>query len=436
MAATPTHRAIDAVWRIESARLIAGARAHGARRRPRRGPRAGRARRALEQWPESGVPDNPGAWLMATAKHRAIDLLRRAQHARAQAARSSARELEDRRREPDLDAALDRRRRRRPAAARVHCCHPVLSTEARVALTLRLLGGLTTDGDRARLPRPGADGRAADRARQAHARRGARAVRGAERRRAARRGSPSVLEVVYLVFNEGYSATAGDDWMRPALCERGAAARPHPRRARAARARGARPRRADGDPGVARAARVGAGRRAGAAARPGPRALGPAADPPRARGARARRAARRRRSARTRCRPRSPPATRARARAEDDRLGAHRRALRRARRSSRRRPSSSSTARSRSRWRSARRRASSSSTRCADEPSLAGYHLLPSVRGDLLAKLGRVDEARAEFERAAALTAQRARARAAARARRRAVAQRSASIIGPGLAMW
>ena len=143
--------------------------------------------------------------------------------------------------------------------------------------------------------------------------------------------------------------------------------------------------------------------RADAAARPGPRALGPAADPPRPRRPRPRPGARRRtRPLRAPGRDRRLP--RPRAHRRRDRLGAHRRPLRRARPAHRRRRSSSSTARSPWRWPSARPPASRSSTRSADEPSLAAYHLLPSVRGDLLAKLGRHDEARAEFERAASMT--------------------------------
>ena len=121
--------------------------------------------------------------------------------------------------EPDLDAELDDDIGDDLLRLIFTCCHPVLSTEARVALTLRMLGGLTTPEIARAFLVAGADGRPADLAREADARRGRRAVRGAVRRRAARRGCASVLEVVYLIFNEGYSATAGDDWMRPALSE-------------------------------------------------------------------------------------------------------------------------------------------------------------------------------------------------------------------------
>ena len=189
---------------------------------------------------------------------------------------------------PDLDAALDDDIGDDLLRLVFTACHPVLSTEARVALTLRLLGGLTTD-EIARaflVPEPTIAQRIV-RAKRTLAE-AQRAVRGAARRRAAPRLS-SVLEVIYLIFNEGYSATAGDDWMRPALCEDALRLGRILAGLAAERARGARPRRADGDPGVAlgRARRpVG---RADPAARSGPRALGSAADPPRARGARARR---------------------------------------------------------------------------------------------------------------------------------------------------
>ena len=211
--------AIDAVWRIESARLIAGlARIVGD---------VGLAEdlaqdalvAALEQWPESGVPDNPGAWLMATAKHRAIDQLRRRSlHERKQD--QLGHELESRQAmmAPDLDAALDDHVGDDLLRLVFVACHPVLAPEARVALTLRLLGGLTTE-EIARaflVPVPTVAQRIVRAKRTlAEARVPFEVPRGAEL--AARLSS--VLEVLYLVFNEGYSATAGDDWMRPALCE-------------------------------------------------------------------------------------------------------------------------------------------------------------------------------------------------------------------------
>jgi RNA polymerase sigma factor (sigma-70 family) len=219
MTATDTHRTIDAVWRIESARLIAGlARlvrdvgvaedlAHDA------------LVAALEQWPGSGVPDNPGAWLMATAKHRAIDHLRRNQLLQRKH-EEIGRELEARQEAaaPDLDAALDDDIGDDLLRLVFTACHPVLSTEGRVALTLRLLGGLTTD-EIARaflVPEPTVAQRIV-RAKRTLAEKQVpfEVPRGAE---LAGRLS-SVLEVIYLIFNEGYTATAGDDWTRPALCE-------------------------------------------------------------------------------------------------------------------------------------------------------------------------------------------------------------------------
>jgi len=217
--AAETHRAIDAVWRIESARLIAGL----ARIVRDVGLAEDLAQdalvAALERWPESGVPDNPGAWLMATAKHRAIDLLRRTERLRRkreQLGRELGAQLDDA--APDLDAALDDHVGDDLLRLVFISCHPVLSREARVALTLRLLGGLTTD-EIARaflVPEPTVAQRIVRAKRTlTKARVPFEVPRGAEF--AARLSS--VLEVVYLVFNEGYSATAGEDWMRPALCE-------------------------------------------------------------------------------------------------------------------------------------------------------------------------------------------------------------------------
>jgi len=173
---------------------------------------------ALEQWPQSGVPDNPGAWLMATANHRAIDHFRRS--ARLERKHEEiGRELEAQEMAvPDLNAALDDNVGDDLLRLVFISCHPVLSTEARVALTLRLLGGLTTD-EIARaflVPEPTIAQRIV-RAKRTLAEKHVpfEVPRGTEL--AARLSS--VLEVIYLIFNEGYSATAGDDWMRPALCE-------------------------------------------------------------------------------------------------------------------------------------------------------------------------------------------------------------------------
>jgi RNA polymerase sigma factor (sigma-70 family) len=220
--ATDTHRAIDAVWRIESPRLIAGlARIVGD---------VGLAEdlaqdallAALEQWPESGVPRNPGAWLMATAKHRAIDFWRRNKRLdRKHEQLGYELEAEQEAAVPNLEAAIDEQ------ADDVGddllrlvftACHPVLAIEARVALTLRLLGGLTTEEiARAFLVSEPTVAQRIVRAKRtlADKRVPFEVPRGEER---AERLS-SVLGVIYLIFNEGYTATAGGDWMRPALCE-------------------------------------------------------------------------------------------------------------------------------------------------------------------------------------------------------------------------
>jgi RNA polymerase sigma factor (sigma-70 family) len=213
------HRAIEAVWRIESARLIAGL----ARMVRDVGLAEDLAQDALlaavEKWPESGVPDNPGAWLMATAKRRAIDSLRR-------------NALLDRK---HVEVTLDLESQQEAEAAGIHAaldddvgddmlrliftsCHPVLSAEARVALTLRLLGGLTTD----EIARAFLVPEATIAQRIVRAKRTLREARVQfEMPRPAERPArlSSVLEVIYLIFNEGYAATAGEDWVRPGLCE-------------------------------------------------------------------------------------------------------------------------------------------------------------------------------------------------------------------------
>ncbi len=213
------HRAVDAVWRIESARLVAGlarlVRDVGVAEELAQDALIA----ALEQWPEEGVPENPGAWLMATAKHRAIDLLRRRTryerkleelgHELAVGPESGADELVDALDNPIEDDLL---------RLIFIACHPVLSPEARAALTLRLLGGLSTDEI----------ARAFLVAEPTVAQRIVRAKRTLAAREVPFELPPaaeladrlsSVLSCIYLIFNEGYSATAGDDWMRPALCE-------------------------------------------------------------------------------------------------------------------------------------------------------------------------------------------------------------------------
>jgi RNA polymerase sigma factor (sigma-70 family) len=223
MDAAETHRAINAVWRIESARII-GALARKVRD-------VGVAEElaqdallaALEQWPRDGIPDNPAAWLMTAAKHRAIDLLRKrtlhaskegeigreidAQHAIAAEDFSDA-----------VDAALDDEVGDDLLRLVFTACHPVLSFEARVALTLRLLGGLTTDEiARSFLVPEATIAQRIVRAKRTLA--AARVPFAAPRAQELGARLSSVLEVIYLVFNEGYSATAGEDWMRPALCD-------------------------------------------------------------------------------------------------------------------------------------------------------------------------------------------------------------------------
>jgi RNA polymerase sigma factor (sigma-70 family) len=213
------HRAIDAVWRIESAKLIAGL--------TRLVRDVGLAEdlaqdallAALEQWPESGVPTNPGAWLMATAKHRAIDRLRRDRMLdRKQDLIGVELEAQLERATPDLDAAIDDHVGDDLLRLVFIACHPVLTMEARVALTLRLLGGLTTEEiARAFLSSEPTIAQRIVRAKRtlADAKVPFEVPRGEE----FHERLSSVLQVIYLVFNEGYSATAGDDWLRPALCE-------------------------------------------------------------------------------------------------------------------------------------------------------------------------------------------------------------------------
>src|SRR6185503_19939925 len=219
MAATDTHRAIDAVWRIESAKLIAGL----ARIVRDVGLAEDLAQdalvAALERWPESGIPDKPGAWLMATAKHRAFDLLRR-NKLLDRKHEELGRELETKQEmaAPDLDAAIDDPVGDDLLRLIFTACHPVLPTDARVALTLRMVGGLTTE-EIARaflVPVPTIAQRIVRAKRTlSEAKVPFEVPRGAQL--AARLSS--VLGVIYLIFNEGYAATAGDDWTRPALCE-------------------------------------------------------------------------------------------------------------------------------------------------------------------------------------------------------------------------
>jgi RNA polymerase sigma factor (sigma-70 family) len=219
VSATETQRAIDAVWRIESPRLIAGLARIVRDVAVAEDLAQDALVAALEQWPASGVPRNPGAWLMAAAKNRAIDHFRRTKRLERKH-EELGRDLEAKRdaAAADLDAAIDDDVGDDLLRLVFTACHPVLAMEARVALTLRLLGGLTTE-EIARaflVPEP------------TIAQRIVRAKRTLAKEQVpfeVPRGSEldarlaSVLEVVYLIFNEGYAATAGDDWIRPALCE-------------------------------------------------------------------------------------------------------------------------------------------------------------------------------------------------------------------------
>ena len=219
MSAPEAHRAIDAIWHIESSRLIAAlARVTGD---------VGLAEdfaqdallAALRSWPETGVPDNPGAWLMAAAKNRALDHLRRARRAdRAHGEIGRDLEADRGRAAAELEAALDDDIGDDLLRLVFTACHPVLAREARVALTLRLLGGLTTSEiARAYLVPEATVAQRLVRAKRTLSEAGVpfEVPRGEDR--AARLSS--VLEVLYLIFNEGYAATAGEDWMRPQLCE-------------------------------------------------------------------------------------------------------------------------------------------------------------------------------------------------------------------------
>jgi RNA polymerase sigma-70 factor, ECF subfamily len=217
--ASETHRAIEAVWRIESAKLIAGltriVRDVGLAEDLAQDALVA----ALEKWPESGVPEKPGAWLMGTAKHRALDHLRRnklldRKHEELGRELDAQREMAV----PDLDAAIDDHVGDDLLRLVFTTCHPALSTEARVALTLRLLGGLTTEEIARAFLVP-------ERTIAQRIVRAKKTLSEADVPFEVPRPSEltarlsSVLEVIYLVFNEGYSATAGDDWVRPALCD-------------------------------------------------------------------------------------------------------------------------------------------------------------------------------------------------------------------------
>ncbi|GAB2597808.1 RNA polymerase sigma factor [Kribbella endophytica] len=218
MTVTDTHGAIDAVWRIESARIVAGVarivRDVGLAEELAQDALVA----ALEQWPESGVPRNPGAWLMTIAKRRAIDLIRRKEtYQRKLAEMGHELEIDGESVEDDVEAILEDTIEDDLLRLVFTACHPVITTDARVSLTLRLLGGLKTDEiARAFLAPEATIAQRIVRAKKnlAKAEVGFEVPTGEEL--LSRLGS--VLEVVYLIYNEGYSATTGDDWMRPTLC--------------------------------------------------------------------------------------------------------------------------------------------------------------------------------------------------------------------------
>ena len=216
-AASETHREIEAIWRIESARLIAGlARIVGD---------IGTAEElaqdtlvaALEQWPVEGVPERPAAWLMGTAKHRAIDMIRRRKTLERKY-EAIGRDVERDQESLEMDKVTDEGVGDDLLGLIFTACHPILSKDARVALTLRVVGGLTTEEiARSFLVSVSSIGQRIVRAKRTLAEAHVRFEVPGGRERVERLGS--VLEVIYLIFNEGYSATAGDDWIRPALCE-------------------------------------------------------------------------------------------------------------------------------------------------------------------------------------------------------------------------
>jgi RNA polymerase sigma factor (sigma-70 family) len=399
VSAPDTHATIEAIWRIEQAKIIAGL--------ARMVRDVGRAEElaqdallaALQRWPAQGIPDNPAAWLMTTAKNRALDDLRRAKLI-TRKHEELGREM-DETDAPDLDAALDDDIGDDLLRLIFTACHPVLSTEARLALTLRLIGGLTTD-EIARaflVPEPTVAQRIVRAKRALSEARVPFEVPGGD---ALAERLSSVLEVIYLIFNEGYSATKGDDWVRPALCEE------------ALRLGRILAELAPAEPevhGLAALMEIQASR---LAAR-----VGPSGEPVllleqnRARWDQL--LIRRGLAALTRAErltdERGPyvlqaaiAACHARARTGDDtdwaRIAALYDML------AERAPSpvvelNRAVAVAMARGPAAGLALVDALTA---EPALESYHLLPSVRGDFLKKLGRLEEARAEFERAAALT--------------------------------
>jgi RNA polymerase sigma factor (sigma-70 family) len=399
---TDVHRSIDALWRMESPKLIAAL--------TRTVRDVGLAEElaqdalvaALEQWPGSGVPDNPGAWLMTTAKRRAIDRIRRQQmmhrkHEQLGHEIELLQSLEDEHREQRLDDDIGDDLLRLIFVA----CHPVLSQDARVALTLRLLGGLATDEiARAFLVPEATVAQRIVRAKRSLSK--AQVPFEVPRGAAFHERLDSVLQVIYLVFNEGYSATAGDDWMRPGLCEEAlrlgrvlAGLVPYEAEVhglvalmeiQASRTRARLD--ADGQPVLlleqdrSRWDRLLIGR--GLAALERAQALAPAAGVYTLQAAIAACHARAATAAQTDW-PRIASLYAQLARLEPSPVVELNRAVAL---SMAQDPAAGLAV----------------VDRLQDEPQMRDYHLLPSVRGDLLARLGRLEEARTEFERAAAMT--------------------------------
>ncbi|MGC1211572.1 MAG: RNA polymerase sigma factor [Micromonospora sp.] len=394
------HRTVEAVWRMESGRVIAGLTAMLRDLGQAEELAQDALVAALERWPRDGVPANPGAWLMTVAKRRAVDALRRRQTQDRKLA-ELGRDLGDEEFTPDFDAALDEPIEDDLLRLIFVACHPILAPHARAALTLRLLGGLTTgEIARAFLASEPAIAQRITRAKQtlANARVPFEVPGPAER--ADRLAS--VLEVIYLVFNEGYSATAGDDWMRPALCAEAL---------RLARIlQGLMPEEAEVH-GLAALLEIQASR---TAARTGPdgepillndqdrsrwdhllirRGLA-ALDRARALGGNPGPYALQAEIAACHARARTPEET------DWARIAALYAELARVVPS----PVVELNRAVAVSFADGPAAGLELARALADEPTLAQYHLLPSVLGDLLAKLGRHDEARAEFERAASLT--------------------------------
>jgi RNA polymerase sigma factor (sigma-70 family) len=402
MSASETQRAIEAVYRIESARLIAGLARYVRDVGVAEDLAQDALVKALEQWPKSGVPAQPGAWLMTVAKRQALDHLRRGRRVEAKH-QELGREIESGGAgfAPDLDAALDDDVGDDLLRLMFTACHPVLPTESRVALTLRLLGGLTTpEIARAFLVPEATVAQRIVRAKKTLIEKKVpyEVPRGAEREERL----ASVLEVVYLVFNEGYAATEGDDWLRPALCEdalrlgrvlaglapnepevHGLVALMEIQASRAAARVGPdgapilllEQNRARWDPLLIRRGLAALAKAEALGGADGPYALQAAiaAGHARARTADETDWARIAGLYDTLARVLPSPVV------ELNRAVAHAMAFG---------PSVGLAL----------------ADPLRDVPALRDYHLLPSVRGDLLAKLGRDDEARAEFERAASLT--------------------------------